>query len=72
VNFQCHGGLLEDDIRSESDHSAVEFNIGEVTHQGRIERQDWKNMDWRNYEQATEKALHRPTLLTEWENVRST
>jgi len=53
--FPMSWRVLEDDIRS--DHSAIEFNIGEVTHQGRIERQDWKNMDWGNYEQAMEKAL---------------
>jgi len=56
--------VLEDDIQS--DHSAIEFNIGEVTSEDRIERQDWKNMDWDNYEQATQTALER--LLFEWEN----
>ena len=62
--FSVSWKVLEDDIRS--DHSAIEFTIGEVTSQERTERQDWKNMDWDNYEQATEKALQ--SLLSEWEN----
>jgi len=62
--FPVSWRVLEDDIRS--DHSAIEFNIGEVTSEDRIERQDWKNMDWDNYEQATQIALE--SLLSEWEN----
>ena len=63
--FPVSWRVLDEDIRS--DHSAIEFTIGEVAHQSRTERQDWKNMDWGNYEQETEKALQ--TLLSEWENA---
>ena len=63
-DFSVSWRVLEDDIRS--DHSAIEFNIGEVTSEDRIERLDWKNMDWGKYEQATETVLE--SLLSEWEN----
>jgi len=56
--------VLDDDIRS--DHSAIEFVIGEAACEEKKESKDWQNMDWGSYEQETEKALQ--TILTEWQN----
>ena len=62
--FTVSWKVLDDDIRS--DHSVIEFVIGETAREGKTERNDWKNMDWGSYEQETEKELQ--TILSEWQN----
>jgi len=47
ANLSVSWRVLDDDIKS--DHSPIEFTIGEVYNTERVKRRDWKNMDWDAY-----------------------
>ena len=56
--------VLDDDIRS--DHSPIEFVIGDEPGTQRIRCKDWKSMDWDEYEKASEVLQD---LISEWDSA---
>ena len=59
--------VVEDDIRS--DHSLIEFSIGENPEVERKTVKDWKTFSWPKYQKTTEKVLN--TLIEKWQNEQT-
>ena len=54
---------MDDDIKS--DYSPIKFTIGEVYDTVRVERRDWKNMDWDSH--TNESRIPLQCLIRDWD-----